>query len=182
MLQQPDEIAQFLVWLEDRGIIPASIILEIGSHRGGSTCVWAGVASDLVIAIDLPHGVGGGLTDTELADREELVGILHPHVKFVLGDSQEMSTVVAVSHLLHGRQADLLFIDGDHRYAAVSADYANYRGFVRPGGVIAFHDLNDSSASADWDLGVSRFFRELPEPTYQFTIGAAWGGIGAIVV
>lgn len=182
MLQQPDELAEFLLWLERRGVIPASVVVEIGSHRGGSACVWGGIASDLVIAIDLPHGVGGGLTDAELVDRNEVVWSFHPHVKFVLGNSQDMGTVQAVSNLLNGRQADLLFIDGDHRYAAVAADFANYCGFVRPGGVIAFHDLNDSPASADWDIGVSRFFHTLPDPKYTFTIGAAWGGIGALVV
>ena len=180
MLQQPDELAQFLLWLEDGGVLPGEIVIEIGSHRGGTACVWAGVVSDLVLAVDLPHGVGGGLTDAELADRDALMGSLHPHVQFVLGNSQEMSTIHAVSRILNGRLADLLFIDGDHRYAAVAADWSNYRGFVRPGGVIAFHDLID--ASAEWDLGVSRFFQTLPDPKHTFTIGAAWGGIGAIVV
>jgi len=42
---------------------------------------------------------------------------------------------------LAGRKADFLFIDGDHREEGVTADYRDYSGFVRPGGIIAFHDI-----------------------------------------
>ena len=38
------------------------------------------------------------------------------------------------------RQFDLLFIDGDHRYAAVKMDFQNYFPLVRDGGIVAFHD------------------------------------------
>ena len=36
---------------------------------------------------------------------------------------------------------DLLFIDGNHEYEAVLEDFANWSRFVRPGGVVAFHDV-----------------------------------------
>ena len=42
---------------------------------------------------------------------------------------------------LAGRQADLLFVDGDHSSEGVYRDDELYRGLVRPGGVIAFHDI-----------------------------------------
>ena len=36
---------------------------------------------------------------------------------------------------------DLIFIDGDHSYEACRDDIAAWAPFVRPGGVIAFHDF-----------------------------------------
>jgi predicted O-methyltransferase YrrM len=42
---------------------------------------------------------------------------------------------------------DFLFIDGDHRYAAVQRDIANYAHFVKPGGWIAFHDTGGPEVS-----------------------------------
>ena len=35
---------------------------------------------------------------------------------------------------------DLLLIDGDHKEAAVERDWNEWNGFVRPGGVVLFHD------------------------------------------
>ena len=37
---------------------------------------------------------------------------------------------------------DALFIDGNHSYEYVKKDYENYRDKVKPGGIIAFHDVN----------------------------------------
>ena len=45
---------------------------------------------------------------------------------------------------LAGRKVDFLFIDGDHTVGGVTADYNDYKEFVRPGGVIAFHDIVES--------------------------------------
>jgi predicted O-methyltransferase YrrM len=42
---------------------------------------------------------------------------------------------------LRGR-AGLVFIDGLHTEAAVGADFANYAPLVRPGGCLAFHDVD----------------------------------------
>ena len=39
-----------------------------------------------------------------------------------------------------GFACDILFVDGDHSYAQVRADWDAYRGFVRPGGFLVFDD------------------------------------------
>lgn len=44
-------------------------------------------------------------------------------------------------------QLDFLFIDGDHRYAAVQRDIANYTPFVKKGGWIAFHDTGGAEVA-----------------------------------
>ena len=42
-----------------------------------------------------------------------------------------------------GEPLDLLFIDGDHSYDGVRADFELYGRLVRPGGLIALHDVNE---------------------------------------
>jgi hypothetical protein len=62
---------------------------------------------------------------------------------------------------------DILFIDGDHSYEGVKADFLAYSSMVRPGGLIAFHDIvSDNEArgrakSLAWSGGVPRFWNEL---------------------
>ena len=56
-------------------------------------------------------------------------------------DSQTEASRDAVLAALGGQPVDFLFIDGDHRYPGVSRDYALYAPLVRPGGLIAFHDI-----------------------------------------
>lgn len=49
---------------------------------------------------------------------------------------------------------DILYIDGDHSYEGVKADYELHAPKVRPGGLIFFHD------PVSWWQGVGRFLRE----------------------
>jgi hypothetical protein len=46
-----------------------------------------------------------------------------------------------VARVLAGRRFDFLFIDGDHTLRGVKADLFAYYDFVRPGGLIGFHDI-----------------------------------------
>ena len=68
--------------------------------------------------------------------------------------SQSQDTIAKVRAALGGGALDFLFIDGGHDYATVKADYENYAPLVRPGGVIAFHDIQ---GIAD----VNRYWSEL---------------------
>jgi predicted O-methyltransferase YrrM len=54
---------------------------------------------------------------------------------------------------------DFLFVDGDHEYEGVVKDYELYAPLVRPGGLIAFHDI----VPGDEEVvgGVPRFWEEL---------------------
>lgn len=59
----------------------------------------------------------------------------------------------------------LLWIDGDHSYAGVKADFALWSPFVIPGGVVAFHD------SLDPRLGVHQLIGEILETGNYKDIG-----------
>jgi predicted O-methyltransferase YrrM len=58
---------------------------------------------------------------------------------------------------------DILHIDGEHTYEAVSRDYHNWVDHVEEDGVILFHDTRSCKDS----VGV--FFDELNIPKYNFT-------------
>ncbi|MCA1785856.1 MAG: class I SAM-dependent methyltransferase, partial [Desulfobacteraceae bacterium] len=57
------------------------------------------------------------------------------------GNSHDPAFKDRVATALNGNPVDFLFIDGDHTETGVTADYEDYRQFVRPGGLIAFHDI-----------------------------------------
>lgn len=112
------------------------LILEIGTARGGTLLIWSTLASEEVITCDL----------NDLTAQTPLFTRLPPpgsncRVTLLSGNSHEPSFKARVAAALAGRQVDFLFIDGDHREAGVTADYLDYAGFVRPGGLIAFHDI-----------------------------------------
>jgi predicted O-methyltransferase YrrM len=132
-LQIPQEILSLASAVE---AIKPKIILEIGTARGGTLLIWSRLASERVISCDLEDmKVQSGLFQ----------GFPPPgsrcRVTLLSGDSHDPDFRRRVAGELGGRKADFLFIDGDHTEAGVTADYENYRGFVRPGGIIAFHDI-----------------------------------------
>lgn len=120
------------------------IILEIGTARAGTLLVWSSIAADKVITCDLVH---------RAAQRPLLEALPPPgsqcQVKLLTGNSHEAQFKQRVAHELAGRKVDFLFIDGDHTATGVAQDYNDYKEFVRPGGIIAFHDILESQPYPD---------------------------------
>ncbi|MCK7580743.1 MAG: class I SAM-dependent methyltransferase [Chromatiales bacterium] len=120
------------------------IILEIGTARGGTLLVWSSLAAEKVITCDLVHRPA----------QVPLLEALPPpgsgcRVELLTGNSHEPAFKQRVARALDGRQADFLFIDGDHTEGGVAADYNDYKEFVRPGGIIAFHDIIENQPFPD---------------------------------
>lgn len=78
----------------------------------------------------------------------------------VVGDSHNPETAEKLKTLLAGHPIDLLFVDGDHSYESVRADYELYEPLVKH--IIAFHDIYGINPS-DPGLGVYRFWNEIVE-------------------
>jgi cephalosporin hydroxylase len=120
------------------------IILEIGTARGGTLLIWSSLASQQVISCDLVH---------RDAQRSLLEALPPPgstcKVTLLTGNSHEAAFKQRVAQALNGEKADFLFIDGDHTETGVAQDYNDYREFVRPGGIIAFHDIIESQPLPD---------------------------------
>ena len=81
---------------------------------------------------------------------------------------------------------DFLFIDGDHSYEGVKRDFADYAPLVRPGGLIAFHDIVPGGPGKHGDPGgVPIFWRELAVSRVDATELVEdwdWGSCGVGVV
>lgn len=115
------------------------IILEIGTAHGGTLLIWSSLASERVITCDLK-------------DRHVQAPLFQAFpppgsnckVTLLSGDSHTAEFKQRVAQELGGRKVDFIFIDGDHTVEGVTADYNDYREFVRPGGIIAFHDIAES--------------------------------------
>jgi cephalosporin hydroxylase len=111
-------------------------IMEIGTARGGTLLIWSSLASEKAISCDMQ----------DMSIQGELLTALPPkgstcEVVLLSGNSHEDSFRQQVEAELKGKQVDFLFIDGDHTEKGVEADYRDYRHLVRPGGIIAFHDI-----------------------------------------
>jgi len=119
-------------WVHDTG----DCVVEIGSFRGRSTSALAmglrAVASNALLLsidphIDQPHNAEHvRLALTQLGEQRRLV-------QFPCSSDR-------VSSVLRPGVASLIFVDGDHSYGQVLADYENYVDVLAPGGCMVFHD------------------------------------------
>lgn len=162
-----------------------SVIVEIGTARGGMLKGFCKLASDdaLIVSIDLPGGnFGGGYTE-----EEQLVlaryGRNGQRVEFLRMDSHNEATVKKLSAILKGKKIDLLFIDGDHTYEGCRQDHLMYSGMVRKGGVIAFHDILPHPHVPACQ--VHRYWKEVKKgkkaKEFLDKEDTTWGGIGVIL-
>lgn len=65
---------------------------------------------------------------------------------------------------------DLLYVDGGHKYHEVLADYEGWGKFVKPGGIIAFHDYNHK----DVRMMINRFVKPSKEWCNYQLIERVW--------
>ncbi len=118
-------------------------VVEIGTARGGSLFLLSRAAAPdaQLLSIDLPGGnFGGGYAAWRKWAYRTLM-LPGQRLRLLRGDSHAPATVDRLRALLGGRPVDVLFIDGDHSYEGVRADYRSYSPLVRPGGLILLHDI-----------------------------------------
>ena len=178
-IQVEDEITALVT--EVRSLQPRTIV-EIGTSMGGTLYLWTRFAAPdaIIISIDLPRGkFGGGYSPLRIPlyqrfarDRQRL--------HLLRCDSHSPDTIRTVSELLNGQPIDFLFIDGDHTYEGVRKDWENYGALVRPGGLMAMHDVgknyDDTEVKRFWDEVKGRFqYREyLAHPNGFYGIGSLY--------
>jgi predicted O-methyltransferase YrrM len=150
-------------------------VLEIGTWKGGTLYLlaWASGPGARLLSLDVRR-----------------LGLLHRLlIRRITAKGREVTLMRANSHAQETREQvaaffddvalDLLFIDGDHSYEGVRQDYELFSPLVRPGGLIAFHDIVDGEAGSVG--GVPRFWREvrdaLEEPV-EFVESWTQGGFG----
>jgi cephalosporin hydroxylase len=157
-LQIPEEITALL------GIVarlrPKSV-LEVGSSRGGTLYLFTKFVdpSATLMSVDL-----------RIPDPDLLRSFARGRQRVVpfQGDSGAASTLEAVRKVFP-EPIDYLFLDGDHSYEGVRRDFETYGPLVRPGGVVAFHDIVEDNETrygvitGGWSGGVPQFWREVRE-------------------
>jgi predicted O-methyltransferase YrrM len=181
MFQHRQEVVQFLTWL-DTVVGRMERVIEIGGHRGGTAAMFCSFIEGTVLSIDKPDGEWGGIGYDQAAKRNELLHEKYcPKFIGLLADSHSPRTSDDVHRVFSYESVDLLFIDGDHSYIGVQQDYGQYERFVRSGGVIAFHDINDTALHHERGVQVPKFWKTLKGNRTEFSIDADWGGIGAII-
>ena len=118
-------------------------VLEIGTARGGTLYLWTQAASDdaVIVSVDLPKGDFGGAYPIEKMPFYQEFARNNQALHLLREDSHDPMTIAKVKTLFARGKIDFAFIDGDHTYEGVKADFENYGPLVRPGGLIAFHDI-----------------------------------------
>ena len=141
----------------------AGEVLEVGSAFGYSAIAMALAAPHVrVTAVDPhtqlgSHPVAGGSREV-MAGNLEAYGVAD-RVRMVVAPSQSaLPTLVA-----DGAQFGLVFIDADHTDEAVTHDVTWTLKLLRPGGVLACHDLDEGSCPGV-RAALDRLF-VAPEPT-----------------
>jgi predicted O-methyltransferase YrrM len=75
----------------------------------------------------------------------------------IRGDSHSEEVAARLRRIT--QSLDVLFIDGDHTYEGVKRDFLLYAPLVRPGGIVAFHDIAEHPKETGCD--VARFWNEV---------------------
>jgi len=137
-----------------------SLICEIGTNLGGTLLLWCALAKPdaKIISIDMPGGPFGGGYRRYRTNYYRSFAYRDQELLLLRLDSHAPETFRYVHEFCANEKLDFLFIDGDHTYEGVKADFETYSKLVGPNGLIVFHDI---APTTDLRVGVSRFWREV---------------------
>jgi predicted O-methyltransferase YrrM len=125
-------------------------LVEVGTREGGSLFMLSRVLAPgaTIISVDLPGRAWGyshsGVKKRQVAERLRQDGFV---VHLVERDSAEPETAHEVKRLLGGDPIEALFLDGDHSFPGVLADFRNYQPLMKEDAPLIFHDIVQSPAT-----------------------------------
>lgn len=126
-VQDPEELTALLE--EVKALRPLRV-LEIGVYRGGTLLAFA-----LATRVDATI-----LGVDDFSQKVRPLALRNPF-EVIEGDSRDPEVLEQVKMRLKG-PVDFLFIDGAHDYQTVTNDVNMYVPLVRPGGMVAMHDVS----------------------------------------
>lgn len=158
--------------------------LEIGVYRGQTISLWAMLARELGIEVEI-YGIspltsqGDEVSHYKNINYEKDIEInFHrfdlPTVKIL----KYLSTDLKAKKVIESGQWDLIYVDGSHDYDIVVSDIASATRGLRKGGILV---LDDSSLYTNFRIstgeafrgheGPSRAFKEINKHDYDFLLG-----------
>lgn len=157
---------------------PVANIVELGTYKG-RTAIALAQSGHIVYAVDrfqpetggffdgFPDHHAGRFSENVVLEHARRYGVSHL-IRVISGDTVAVGE--RVRNDPHPPVIDLLFIDANHEYEGVSADFAAWAPMVAPDGVIVFDDVL-------WP-GVQRFLAELKD--WDPVAGPQAGGMMAM--
>lgn len=160
--------SEFVLALKKVAEITPKVIVEIGAFQGGTLALFTQVApiNCRFLSIDIAFGTPQKLAFRKFATRQQAV-------RCIRGNSSDIRVREKVKKWLGKSTIDVLFIDGDHSYQGVKADFENYSPMVRKGGLILFHDIVEDYSTRfgkptpSYTGGVPKFWKELKRAGYS---------------
>jgi predicted O-methyltransferase YrrM len=116
--------------------LPLKSAVEIGTANGGTLYMLSKAAERdaILLTVDLRNDWKRATLLRSCSKRGQRIHVIR-------GNSQQQETFEKVIRELGSKKLDLLFVDGDHSLEGVTRDFKLYSKLVRPGGVIAMHDI-----------------------------------------
>lgn len=183
ILQVEKEIVPFLDYVAEHKPV---VVGEIGLKHGGNSFMFLRKLQEAELYLGM---------DLVLENINKLKFYRRPRqVMHILEGNSQLPTVVnRARRILGNRQFDFLFIDGDHEYDGVLEDLIQWYDLVRPGGLIAFHDIvpdqeartgHKDASSQLWGGGVHKLWANVkPHFDHQeFVDSWEQGGFGIGVI
>jgi predicted O-methyltransferase YrrM len=149
-------------------------VVELGVAEGASAWeIRKGMAADGVMFLVDPYPLTrlGRLCPARLVAHRLVNSVTRGSVHWI----EEPSQVLTVGW---STPIDFLFIDADHSYPAVKADWEGWAPHVVSGGHVAMHDARTEAAWVDGSAGPAQLLRELEEdPKWEIV-----GGVDSLAV
>lgn len=153
--------------------------VEIGAYAGGSSCLMLQRLNTTIISIDLGEPISKEVVFSNIIEYKNN----NNYYKYIQGNSQTQETKDKVVETLsnsrvlgYTNKIDVFFIDGDHSFDGVIADFNMYSDLVNIGGYVIFDDYNDIVHSPDVKLAVDSLVPSLVDyeiiGTFENTLGA----------
>lgn len=183
ILQVPFEIVSLLDYVDETNPI---VVGEIGMKHGGNSFMFLRKLENTTLYLGMDLVLNNISKLRHYRRSSQTIHTLE-------GNSQLLAVVNKAKRILNGRKFDFLFIDGDHEYNGVLEDLIQWYPLVRPGGLIAIHDIvPDEEAktgvrpknSLIWGGGVYRFWARVKDQFEHKEFVKDWdqGGFGIGVI
>lgn len=133
-------------------------VIELGTYKGGSTLLIASAGAHITTIDNYSSKAFDNYTFDPIHDVDSLLKDfkLDSKVDIIKGDT--------TSYPNKDMKCDLLFIDGDHSYEGVKADYEHWISTLKDGGSLLFHD---SCGKKEGRIRKSEVPKLMPEIPYK---------------